>query len=260
MPAFGPLGLKTLNAPAAGGVVSPYKWNGRPFGVAATPTGQGRLGVATPGNIVATTMLFTNWVSQSVQGTPSALVSSGTRPYIQFQSGAVSGNSGGYAANNPDVRANFPWVMGATFRVDATAAMRMYIGLAEAGLTATTFTTAPAASTNDGLLFGYDSAQSSGAFRLISCDGTNASATVFSSITPTVGSEYHVQIDNWTEMGTAGTARLWDLTAGTYEEVRKTTNLLSTSNAILLYHNALVTTTEAVAKNLHLADMFFFRR
>lgn len=260
MGGFATGGLLSINAPSARNVVSPYAVNGRPYGVATLPNGSGRFGTGQVCGIASTTFGLCGINNINVTGTASAqpALTSATRMHVQYAAAATNGTVAGIiplASGNWS--ANTKPMLGVGFRWPAEATLRMWIGLAESTLGSTAVATS-SVSSNDHACIGFDAAVAS-TWLGSTCDGTNQTAAALvggGAETPISAHEYVVLIDPRTEAGTACTFHLWDITAGTYATLRKTTNVLRTLSSVSFGYQASVTTLEDVAKNMQISGFY----
>lgn len=221
-----------------------------PYVMSVLPAAGFRCGWAGPGTVAATT--FTPWglTAPVVAGTPTAqaALSGATRQYVQWVSAASTNSLGGITAGGSCDSISAP-VSGGIFRwPGGETAFTFWAGIAEASLT----TAAPtsASSTTDLAMIGYREVTST-KFRCCTGDGTNLSCTDLAgngAETPTTAHEYKYVVDPRTEAGVATTCHLWDLTAGTYATLRKTSNVfrnIQGNNSIATIY---VSTQDNVAK------------
>lgn len=245
-----------------GNLPANVKLGGEPYAITTNPGVPMKCTDCYPGTSTSTTFTCSHLGAPTSTGTVTAqpALTGATRMYLQYATAASTNSVGGVTspASNA-IRAHLKPMMGATFRWAGEANLIAWIGLAESTLSAAPWApdTGPTASGVDLAAIGYQSSVSS-KFRCCTGDGTNYSCAdmVGAAATPTSAHEYFARIDPRTEAGVATTCYLKDLTDGTTATLRKTTNVLVTTAATNMYFNAAVTTTEAVAKNWQLADIY----
>jgi hypothetical protein len=252
--------ISVPSTPNATNVVSPFSVGGKAFQLMTMP-GAMSCGYGNLNGVAAAT--FTNvGITQTVTGsaTSAPSLTGAARNYIQYQSAAATSGlvSGITPLATTNWKANYKPLLGVVFRWPGETNLRMWIGLVEVSLGATALATGPSALVNDHAALGFETGVST-KFRGSTCDGTNYSSadlTGTGAETPTANHEYLCIVDPRTEAGTACTFYLYDLTDGTSASLRKTTNVLSTSNAVGLSWMAAVTTNENVVKNMQIASYF----
>lgn len=190
----------------------------------------------------------------SPTGTPSAVLGTGSRQYIQYagaaSANAVAGLNGGpFTQVRPYMRPNF----GAFIRTDsAITNRRIWVGLAESTL-ATLAQAASGSSSIDFVAYSYDSAVSAN-WWLCSGDGTNYSCTDTGTVVA-VSTEYGISLD-WR---IAGNVRFCLDVANAYAAntqpqcIDKATNLSTAAVGLGAY--VANTTLNSSAQNMQIASV-----
>jgi hypothetical protein len=253
-------GLRSSSS--TGNVPTTATYDGRPFGVFPLPNGAMKCGDCYPGTSTTTVFTCPHLGAPVSTGTVTAqpALTSANRMYLQYATVATTNGVGGLTppASNA-LRAHLKPMMGATIRWPGESNQITWVGLAESTLSVAPWTpaTGPTASGVDLAAVGYQESVSS-KFRCCTGDGTNYSCAdlVGPAAIPEATHEYLIQVDPRTESGVATTCRVYDRTDGDSAVLRKTTNVLRTLNSINMYFQVAVTTTEDVAKNFQLADLY----
>jgi hypothetical protein len=221
-----------------------------PFAVPVLPASGMRCGWAGPATVAATTFSAWGLTAPVVAGTPSAqaALTGATRQYVQWVSAATTANLGGITAGGSCDSISKP-VAGSLFRWPGGESLfTFWTGIAEGSLTTAAPTSAAAAT--DLAMIGYRETTST-KFRCCTGDGTNMSCTDLAgngAETPIAEHEYRAVVDPRTESGVATTCHLWDLTAGTYASLRKTSNVYRAAQGVGAIASIYVSTQENVAK------------
>lgn len=240
----------------ANGTKPPYYANSRPFASLTAPSA-GRFGLCAPTGTAATSLTSTGMLLGSTSGTASATPSltNATKMYVQYRATASTNSDAGLLANGAGWMQNYQVAFGTGFHWPGESSLRFWAGLVVGNLGGVS--TADGASASPYAALAFEASVAS-TFRFVTGDGTNYTGTALTgdAATPVANHEYSLIIDCRSEPGVAASIYLWDITAGTYTTLRKTTNVPPTSASTNVHFNVVTRTLENAAKDTRIANVW----